>query len=193
MPDTTQSSGSGGGSGPDGLAIRKAGLLDNVTVAQLLDKGINVADSKYSCEDLFGSLTGAALLDAIYDKFGAGEHDVAWYTSASDGGKPIRNVVRSSLSRPIQESTCANYMQRMYKEGLSQLASGHLAVQHCSDAVFRFRDKSREPPFEAGSFNHRAEAFYRCFEESPDHEMIQKIHRRGLTRVKFMLLDKEGE
>ena len=132
MLGADQSSGSGGGSGPEGLAVKKKGLLDNATVAQLLEKGINAADAKYSCEDLFGSLTGAALLDAIYDKFGAGEHDVAWYTKPGDGGKPFRNVVRSSLSRPIQESTCANYMQRMYKEGLSQFASGHLAVEHAT-------------------------------------------------------------
>ena len=116
---------------PLGLApAKKDGLLTDSTVAKLLEKGVDVTESKYTCQDLFGSLSGAALLDAIYDKFGAGEHDIEWFTPAgkdSEGKITMaRTIVRSDLSRPIQESTASTYKQRLYKEGLSQLASGSL-------------------------------------------------------------------
>ncbi|CAK9107954.1 unnamed protein product, partial [Durusdinium trenchii] len=150
------------------------GLLDDRTPAQLLIQGIDVSDgSKYTCKDLFGDLTGASLMDAIWEKFGVGEQDVEWFYK-TDGGEQARTIMRSPLSRQIQESTCSEYMQRLYREGLSQLASG--------DAVFRFRDSSHSPPYEAGSFNHRAESFYRCYSEAPDHDMVQKVLKKGLTK-----------
>ncbi len=109
---------------------KQRGILADSCVSELLARGIDVTDAKYSCTDLFGSLTGAALMDAIYEKFGAGEHDIAWFseTGKDADGKPVlvRNIVRSELSRPIQEATATTYKQRLYKEGLSQLASGNL-------------------------------------------------------------------
>ena len=102
------------------------GLLDDRTPAQLLIQGIDVSDgSKYTCKDLFGDLTGASLMDAIWEKFGVGEQDVEWFYK-TDGGEQARTIMRSPLSRQIQESTCSEYMQRLYREGLSQLASGCL-------------------------------------------------------------------
>ena len=103
------------------------GVLSRYTVAQCMARGIDVSDGKYSTVDLFGpSLTGAAYLEAVWKAFGAEECDVPWYTERGDGTK-VRNVQRSPLSRPIQNSTASAYMHRILKEGLSQLASGHLA------------------------------------------------------------------
>lgn len=114
--------------GPEDMGSK--GLLIDNTVSELLQKGIDPSDAKWSCQDLFGNLSGAALLDAIYEKFGCGEKDISWFSEGGKdaNGKPIliRNIVRSDLSRPIQESTATTYKQRLYKEGLSQLASGHL-------------------------------------------------------------------
>ena len=106
------------------------GLLDDRTPAQLLIQGIDVSDgSKYTCKDLFGDLTGASLMDAIWEKPGVGEQDVEWFYK-TDGGEQARTIMRSPLSRPIQESTCSEYMQRLYREGLSQLASGCLVFKN---------------------------------------------------------------
>ena len=102
------------------------GVLSRYTVAQCMARGIDVSDHKYSTVDLFGpSLTGAAYLEAVWKAFGEEECDVPWYTERADGTK-VRNVQRSPLSRPIQNSTASAYMHRILKEGLSQLASGYL-------------------------------------------------------------------
>ena len=102
------------------------GVLSRYTVAQCMARGIDVSDAKYSTVDLFGpNLTGAAYLEAVWKAFGEEECDVPWYTERGDGNK-VRNVQRSPLSRPIQNSTASAYMHRILKEGLSQLASGHL-------------------------------------------------------------------
>jgi hypothetical protein len=55
--------------------------------------------------------------------------------------------------------------------------------------VFKYRDVSRTAPFEAGTFNHRAEAFYRALEESPESDMVQQVLQKGLVKVKMMILD----
>ena len=41
-------------------------------------------------------------------------------------------------------------------------------------------------PLSAGGFNHRAEAFYRCVEERPDHALVQDALHRGLRKVKVL-------
>ncbi|CAJ1446596.1 unnamed protein product [Effrenium voratum] len=157
------------------------GLLVKHSRVELLERGIDPADPKYTCEDLFGSVTGAAFLDMVYSRCGAGEHSVPWFITGSDGSRR-RNIFRSPMSRPIQESTANAYKQRILKEGLSQLASG--------PAVFRFRDDSQTAQeVEAGTFNHRAEAFYCAVEESPEDAMIQGILHKGLVKVKFMRFD----
>ena len=99
------------------------GLLVKHSRVELLERGIDPADPKYTCEDLFGSVTGAAFLDMVYSRCGAGEHSVPWFITGSDGSRR-RNIFRSPMSRPIQESTANAYKQRILKEGLSQLASG---------------------------------------------------------------------
>lgn len=55
--------------------------------------------------------------------------------------------------------------------------------------MFKYRDVSRTAPFEAGTFNHRAEAFYRALEESPESDMVQQVLQKGLVKVKMMILD----
>ena len=69
--------------------------------------------------ELFGELNGAALLDAIVDYYGVGTRDIPWHSS--DG---TRNLIRSPLSREIQEGTVQEYVQRILKDGLSQKVSG---------------------------------------------------------------------
>ncbi|CAE7915124.1 unnamed protein product, partial [Symbiodinium sp. KB8] len=142
------------------------GVLSRYTVAQCMARGIDVSDAKYSTVDLFGpSLTGAAYLEAVWKAFGEEECDVPWYTERGDGNK-VRNVQRSPLSRPIQNSTASAYMHRILKEGLSQLASG--------EAVFRWKDETRSFPAEAGTFNHRAEALYRAAESHGDNVFVKQ-------------------
>lgn len=113
-------SGGGGGSGIEG----KKGLLLSRTVAQLKLVGIDVSDPCYTCEDLFGTLSGSAFLDAVYAAFGEDERDIPWFVTG-ESGKQERTIRRSPLSRPIQHSTAEAYKHRICKEGLSQLASGH--------------------------------------------------------------------
>ena len=100
------------------------GVLSRFTVAQCLARGIDVSDDKYSSTDLFGSrLTGAAYLEQVWKVFGVGEVNVPFFTENTDGTR-TRNIIRSPLSRPIQHSTAQSYMQRILREGLSQIVSG---------------------------------------------------------------------
>ncbi|CAE7569950.1 unnamed protein product [Symbiodinium sp. CCMP2592] len=101
-------------------------------------------------------LVRAALLEKCLEFYQADELDIPWF---SDDG--TRTVVRSELSRPIQEATV-------------------------SEAIFRYRTADHTLPLSAGGFNHRAEAFYRCRDEQPDHPMVQNALTRGLRKVKVL-------
>ena len=88
--------------------------------------GVNIYDPtlNHSVEFLFGSLDGAPLVDAIMDWFLDKElTSLPWYFESDDGSK-CRTIVRSPLSREIQEKTVTNYMVRMRREGLSQRVAG---------------------------------------------------------------------
>lgn len=102
------------------------GLLLNRSVAELKSHGIDASDPKFSPEDLFGSLSGSAFLDAVWGAWGADERDVPWFFTAEESKQQERSIKRSPLSRPIQHSTAETYKTRICKEGLSQLASGDL-------------------------------------------------------------------
>lgn len=54
--------------------------------------------------------------------------------------------------------------------------------------MFRYRDETHSAPFEAGTFNHRAEALYRAATEFPENEMVQQVLNKGLVKVKMMIL-----
>lgn len=54
--------------------------------------------------------------------------------------------------------------------------------------MFKFQNAKRVPPYEAGTFNHRLEAFYRATLEFPDNDMVKACLGKGLVRVKFMSL-----
>ncbi|CAJ1390829.1 unnamed protein product [Effrenium voratum] len=101
-----------------------------------------------------------------------------WYFESDDGSK-CRTIVRSPLSREIQEKTVTNYMVRMRREGLSQRVAG--------EAVMKWRSEARSFPLHAGAFNHRAESFYRCHDEMVSggvvNPYIQSVLDKGLTRI----------
>ena len=86
------------------------------------DLGFDLYDPQISIEFLFGSLSGAALLEAILKWYQDTEMDVPWFSDAPEG--PVRNVVRSPLSRDLQECTVAAYAERIKEEGLSQIVAG---------------------------------------------------------------------
>ena len=88
-------------------------------------KACDLYENVTNIQDLFGSLQGAALLEKTLSFYQVDERDIPWY---SDDGS--RTVVRSELSRPIQQATVSRYQARIYKEGLSQMVSGH--ALHCS-------------------------------------------------------------
>lgn len=67
---------------------------------------------------------------------------------------------------------------RILREGLSQLAAG--------EPVLKWKDESRSWPAHAGTFNHRAEAFYRAFEMENFNPLVVEVAKRGLKDVKFM-------
>ena len=57
---------------------------------------------------------------------------------------------------------------------------------HTGEAIFRYRTADHSLPLSAGGFNHRAEAFYRCQAEDPNHPMVQNARARGLRKVKVL-------
>ena len=56
------------------------------------------------------------------------------------------------------------------------------------EAVFKFQSATRSWPVSAGTFNHRAEAFYRCVKEAPNNPLVVDCLERGLKNVKMMFL-----
>ena len=60
------------------------------------------------------------------------------------------------------------------------------------EAVFKWSSPNRTWPVTAGTFNHRAEAFYRCYASSPYHPLVQDCLMRGLKNVKMMYLGDHG-
>ena len=82
-------------------------------------KDSDLYENVTNIQQLFGSLQGAALLEKCLEFYQADELDIPWF---SDDG--TRTVVRSELSRPIQEATVSRYMTRIWNEGLSQMVSG---------------------------------------------------------------------
>ena len=98
-------------------------------------------DPQISIEFLFGSLSGAALLEAILKWYQDTEMDVPWFSDAPEC--PVRNVVRSPLSRDLQECTVAAYAECIKEEGLSQIVAGWevcgsvgACVRACSKNVY---------------------------------------------------------
>lgn len=56
------------------------------------------------------------------------------------------------------------------------------------EAVFKWHSPQKTWPVSAGTFNHRAEAMYRCVESNPENPFVMDCLERGLKNVKMMLL-----
>eukprot|EP00439_Symbiodinium_sp_Y106_P006149 s3875_g1.t1 len=54
------------------------------------------------------------------------------------------------------------------------------------EAIFKWQSAERKYPLHAGGFNHRAEALYRAFEESPQNMNVKDAVSRGLRKVKIL-------
>lgn len=130
------------GDGGQNRANRK-GLLNGVKPENVASSGINIFDPRLSVEDLWGDetpLSGSALLDHVLMYYGDGEMDVPFFqvvnsddskgahgSGSSEGitsNHGVRSVVKSPLSRELQESTVECYKQRIFAESISQLAAG---------------------------------------------------------------------
>ena len=123
------SSGCASGSGDH---VRR-GLLCGVKPEHVMTSGINIFDPKLSVEDLWGDvpLSGGALLEHVLAYYSDGELDVPFFQNVTSedsgqrGSHRIRSVVKSPLSRELQESTVECYKQRIFTESISQLAAGY--------------------------------------------------------------------
>ena len=73
---------------------------------------------------LFGGLDGAPLVEKIMEFFVVEEKDHLPWFFEDESGAMCRSIVRSPMSRPIQERTVARYKQRVLQEGLSQRVAG---------------------------------------------------------------------
>ena len=54
------------------------------------------------------------------------------------------------------------------------------------EAIFKWRSSERTMPLLAGSFNHRAEALYRCSETCPENPYVREALERGLRQVRVL-------
>lgn len=112
------SSGCASGSGDH---VRR-GLLCGVKPEHVMTSGINIFDPKLSVEDLWGDvpLSGGALLEHVLAYYSDGELDVPFFQNVTSedagqsGSHRIRSVVKSPLSRELQESTVECYKQRIF-------------------------------------------------------------------------------
>ena len=75
-----------------------------------------------SLEQCFPGLTGAALIEKIFETYGdprAEYLDFAWF---QEDGRPT--VIADPCNRPLQQSTVAEYEQRLFASGLASDCSG---------------------------------------------------------------------
>ena len=100
-----------------------------------MQRGIDLFRSELSVEDLWGPAppSGAAFLEAVLSFYQDGVCDVPWFFQAAgdsqgDSTGLARAIVRSPLSREIQESTVQNYKERIFWESISQVAAGFLSA-----------------------------------------------------------------
>ncbi len=104
----------------------RAGILTGKDPKDKFNLGFDLYDEtqNYSVEYLFGGLDGAPLVDAILEWFVQEEvPHLPWFFTDSSGSA-CRTIVRSPLSRKIQERTVARYKARIFAEGLSQRVAG---------------------------------------------------------------------
>lgn len=114
-------------------AATAPGVLIGKSVKDVEQLGFDLYDASqnYTVDYLFGGLDGAPLIEKIMEFFAVEELDVLpWFFD--DSGSMCRTIVRSPLSRPIQERTVTRYMQRVLQEGLSQRVAGLLGGVHCT-------------------------------------------------------------
>eukprot|EP00435_Cladocopium_sp_Y103_P046343 s120_g13.t1 len=161
----------GMGDGEDGKRRRKARANEgSEPYAGVIQPGINPwsPDPSLSLEEIFTpETTGALRIEKIFDIFGDPRNeyvDVQWFDS---NGKP--NVEADPCNRPLQQSTVAEYEQRLFHSGLAD---------DC--------EKQRNYPLLALSFNHRRAAFYQARAKDKGHPMIQQTEAKGLRRCRIL-------
>ena len=79
-----------------------------------------------SLEQRFPGLSGAALIEKIFETYGdprAEYLDFAWF---QEDGRPT--VIADPCNRPLQQSTVAEYEQRLFASGLASDCSGPLVA-----------------------------------------------------------------
>ena len=125
----------------------RKGLLDGIRPDQAQQSGLEIYHSNLTLEDLFGEgkvPTGGALLDQVLAIYGDGHINVPWFVpaegdsggngpekSGANDGKMIRSIVRSPLSRELQQSTVEAYKDRILAESISQVAAGRIELRRC--------------------------------------------------------------
>lgn len=65
------------------------------------------------------------MLDLVLQFYGDGVQDVPFFFTNNEGEQE-RSVIRSPLSRELQDSTVQCYKERILRESISQVAAGHL-------------------------------------------------------------------
>ena len=116
---------------------KDVGILFGLKPSDPAAAHINIFDPKLTPEDLWGVDTcpsGGALLDAVLTWYLHGTHNVPWFTyvegganaasGQSSGVQKTRSIVKSPLSRELQESTVESYKSRIFAESISQVAAG---------------------------------------------------------------------
>ena len=113
-----------GGDGKDSKDFGKLFVPGKLTGKNRDDRlDFDPYDPSLSCEELFGSLDGGPLVDAVVEFYKDEELTVPWFTKDAKGVEH-RSVVRSSHSRELQEDTVTAYKHRILTEGLSQRVAG---------------------------------------------------------------------
>ena len=70
--------------------------------------------------DEFKDLKGQLLVEAVFSKWGSGTSTVPWLNEAGE-----RNIRPDEVNRPIMESLCEAYVDRILESGLNVDCSGH--------------------------------------------------------------------
>ncbi|CAK9003978.1 unnamed protein product [Durusdinium trenchii] len=159
---------------------RSKGLLKGISPDQVASSGVNIYDPNLTVEQLWGedaALSGGALLDHVLAYYSDGQKDIPFFYTPSEIPQ-ARAVVKSPLSRELQESTVESYKKRIFLESISQVAAG--------EPVFKFRTTERKFPIESGTWNHRLEACYRAMSEQPHNLNVSSVMDRGLRSVKLV-------
>ncbi|CAE7946238.1 unnamed protein product, partial [Symbiodinium sp. KB8] len=161
-----------------GSGLHRSGTGD-MKAASAAAGGETRGEVQSQLPDEFKDLKGQLLVEAVFSKWGSGTSTVPWLNEAGE-----RNIRPDEVNRPIMESLCEAYVDRILESGLNVDCSGHGGSWWAGRAWMVYGPS--QFPVTAITYGHRSEAMYRALQREPDNPYVKKALATGLESVRML-------